>query len=119
MMNSFTTARTHKSACAKTENLEERLTCIADAGPQAIADRLTDLDHEWTAGRITKAVIGVALVAGFRAGRPRQSLVADSAGDWGSLPAPVPLRPYVMARKALPRDGLPARLRGRSGEDGG
>jgi hypothetical protein len=65
MMNSFTTARTHKSACAKTENLEERLTCIADAGPQAIADRLTDLDHEWTAGRITKAVIGVALVAGF------------------------------------------------------
>ena len=72
MMNSFTTARTHKSACAKTENLEERLTCIADAGPQAIADRLTDLDHEWTAGRITKAVIGVdwSLVL---AGRPRQS----------------------------------------------
>jgi hypothetical protein len=65
MMNSFTTARKHNAVCARTENLQERLACIADAGPQAIEDRLTDLDREWTAGRITKAVIGVALVVGF------------------------------------------------------
>jgi hypothetical protein len=65
MTNNFTTARTDQATCAKKETLEQRLACIADAGPQAIEDRLTELEHEWTAGRATKAVIGVMLVVGF------------------------------------------------------
>jgi hypothetical protein len=65
MTNNFTTARTDQATCAKKETLEQRLACIADAGPQAIEDRLTELDREWTAGRATKAVIGVMLVVGF------------------------------------------------------
>jgi hypothetical protein len=64
MTNNETTARNEK-ACAKLETLEQRLACIADAGPQAIEDRLTQLDSEWSAGRVTKAVIGVLLVAGL------------------------------------------------------
>ena len=52
-------------SCAKRNSLEQRLACIADAGPQAIEDRLAELENEWTAGRVTKAVIGVLLVVGF------------------------------------------------------
>lgn len=65
MTNNFTTARTGPAACAKTETLEQRLACIADAGPQAIEDRLVELESEWTAGRVTKAVLGVMIVVGF------------------------------------------------------
>jgi hypothetical protein len=65
MTNNETTARNGEKACAKVETLEQRLACIADAGPQAIEDRLVQLDGEWSAGRVTKAVIGVLLVAGL------------------------------------------------------
>src|SRR5215470_15179984 len=67
MTNNLTTDRTGKpkAACAKLDTLEQRLACLADAGPQAIEDRLAELDREWTAGRVTKAVIGVLLVVGF------------------------------------------------------
>jgi hypothetical protein len=51
--------------CSKLATLEQRLACIADAGPQAIEDRLVELDREWTAGRMTKASLGVVIVAGF------------------------------------------------------
>jgi hypothetical protein len=64
MTTNVTTARDDK-ACAKPDTLEQRLACIADAGPQAIEDRLAELEREWSAGRVTKAVIGVLLVAGF------------------------------------------------------
>jgi len=47
------------------DTLEQRLACLADAGPQAIEDRLAELELEWTAGRMTKAVIGVVIVCGF------------------------------------------------------
>jgi hypothetical protein len=63
MLNSMTTAR--DEMCAKPNSLEQRLACIADAGPQAIEDRLAELDNEWSAGRVTKAVIGLLLVAGI------------------------------------------------------
>lgn len=53
------------NACTKEANLEKRLACLADAGPQAITDRIAQLDREWSAGRATKALIGVMIVAGF------------------------------------------------------
>lgn len=51
--------------CNTQSTLEARLACLADAGPQAITDRLGQLDREWSAGRMTKAVIGVLIVAGL------------------------------------------------------
>lgn len=51
--------------CDDQTKLEARLACLADAGPQAISDRLDDLDREWSAGRMTKATIGVLIVAGL------------------------------------------------------
>lgn len=51
--------------CDNQSSLEARLACLADAGPQAITDRLAQLDREWSAGRMTKAVIGVLIVSGM------------------------------------------------------
>lgn len=51
--------------CNSRSTLEARLACLADAGPQAITDRLAQLDREWSAGRMTKAAIGVTIVAGL------------------------------------------------------
>jgi hypothetical protein len=67
MTNNLTTDRTGKpkANCSKLGTLEQRLACLADAGPQAIEDRLNELEREWTAGRMTKATIGVLLVIGF------------------------------------------------------
>src|SRR5262245_18170305 len=70
MIDNFTASRNGnagktKSVCSKLATLEQRLACLADAGPQAIEDRLCELDREWTAGRVTKAVIGVMIITGF------------------------------------------------------
>ncbi len=51
--------------CAKQETLKQRLACLAEAGPGAIDDRLTELDREWTAARVTKVVVGVVIFMGF------------------------------------------------------
>lgn len=51
--------------CRMKEPLEKRLACLADAGPAAITERLNHIDSEWSAGRITKAVIGVAIIVGM------------------------------------------------------
>jgi hypothetical protein len=64
MSTNVTTARDNKG-CAQLDTLEKRLACIADAGPQAIEDRLAELETEWSAGRVTKVVIGLLLIAGF------------------------------------------------------
>jgi hypothetical protein len=64
MTHNFTIARNEKT-CSKLETLEQRLACLADAGPQAIDDRLAELDREWTAGRMTKAAMGVVIVLGL------------------------------------------------------
>jgi hypothetical protein len=79
MTNNVTTARVDKP-CAQLDTLEKRLACIADAGPQAIEDRLAELESEWSAGRVTKVVIGVLLVVGF-------ALTAISNPWWLILPA--------------------------------
>jgi hypothetical protein len=65
MIHNFTIARQETKSCSKLSTVEQRLACLADAGPQAIEDRLTELDREWTAGRMTKAAIGVVIVCGF------------------------------------------------------
>jgi hypothetical protein len=51
--------------CSDESILEKRLACLADAGPQAISDRLDQLDRVWSAGRMTKVTIGVVIVAGL------------------------------------------------------
>jgi hypothetical protein len=57
--------RISASRCAAQETLEQRLACLADAGPQAITDRLDQLEREWSAGRMTKATIGVLILVGL------------------------------------------------------
>jgi hypothetical protein len=65
MISNFTYARHEMKNCSKLDTLEQRLACLADAGPQAIDDRLAELDREWTAGRMTKAAMGVVIVCGL------------------------------------------------------
>jgi hypothetical protein len=65
MIHNFTIARLETNTCSKLDTLEQRLACLADAGPQAIEDRLTELEREWTAGRATKAAMGVVIVCGL------------------------------------------------------
>jgi hypothetical protein len=66
--------------CTDQTQLEARLACLADAGPQAIADRLHQLDREWSAGRMTKVTLGVLVVAGL-------ALTALANPWWLILPA--------------------------------
>lgn len=66
--------------CNDQTQLETRLACLADAGPQAISDRLAQLDREWSAGRMTKATIGVLIVVGL-------GLTALAGPWWMILPA--------------------------------
>ena len=66
--------------CEATSDLEKRLICLADAGPQAISDRLDELEAEWSAGRMTKATIGVLIVTGL-------ALTAFVGPWWLILPA--------------------------------
>ncbi len=51
--------------CQDQSSLEKRLECLADAGPQAITERLEEIADEWSAGRMTKAAIGVSILAGM------------------------------------------------------
>ena len=51
--------------CNDQSGLEQRLACLADAGPHAITDRLAQLDREWSAGRMTKVVIGAFIAVGL------------------------------------------------------
>lgn len=67
------------SDCRK-RDLECRLAKIADAGPAAIEDRLRQLDWEWTAGRMTKAALGVTILVGL-------GLTAALGPWWLVLPA--------------------------------
>jgi hypothetical protein len=65
MTHNFTPTKPEIKACSKLDTLEQRLACLADAGPKAIEDRLVELDQEWTAGRVTKAAMGVVIVGGL------------------------------------------------------
>ena len=50
MTSNYTTAHNERQSCSKLQTLEQRLACLADAGPQAIDTRLAELEREWTAG---------------------------------------------------------------------
>jgi hypothetical protein len=65
--------------CEK-ETLERRLACLADAGPQAVEERLQDLDGEWTAGRIATATLGTVSLIGLGLGLLHSPV-------WFALPA--------------------------------
>jgi hypothetical protein len=65
MATNTTAAPNNRPSCSDLQTLEQRLACLADAGPQAIEARLAELDREWTAGRATKATLGVLSVVGF------------------------------------------------------
>jgi hypothetical protein len=57
--------RDHKSGeCARLASLEQRLACLADAGPAAITDRIAQLDREWSAGRMVKVALGIITLVG-------------------------------------------------------
>ena len=60
--------------CSRIEALEQRLACLADAGPEAINERLTELDREWTCGRLTKASTAVLILVG--------TVLAVATGMW-------------------------------------
>jgi len=61
-------------------DLEKRLARLADAGSNAIADRLGQLDREWSAGRMTKATIGLLILVGL-------GLTGLAGPWWLALPA--------------------------------
>jgi len=46
------------------QEIEERLVQIAEEGHAAIAERLAELDAEWTAGRIAKIALAVGILVG-------------------------------------------------------
>jgi len=66
--------------CGRAMALEQRLACLADAGPAAIDARLAELDHECSAGRVAKAALGVVIVVG-------SVLAAVHSSWWLVLPA--------------------------------
>src|SRR5215211_6185182 len=66
--------------CAREMALEQRLACLADAGPAAIDARLAELERECSAGRVAKAALGVVIVAG-------SVLAAVHSPWWLILPA--------------------------------
>lgn len=65
MTYSYSIIRSETNSCSKLETLEQRLACLADAGPKAVEDRLGELEREWTAGRMTKAAMGVVIISGL------------------------------------------------------
>ena len=71
---------TKPGECARMTELEQRLACLADAGPAAITDRLAQLDREWSAGRVAKVALGVTILVGF-------ALTALLGPWWLILPA--------------------------------
>lgn len=69
-----------RAGCSAEAPLEQRLACLADAGPQAITDRLNEIDKEWSAGRVAKVTIGLTIVVGL-------ALTALAGPWWLILPA--------------------------------
>lgn len=53
------------NSCKHIQNLEERLACLVEAGPDAIDQRLRELEQACTAGRATKAMLGMLAATGL------------------------------------------------------
>lgn len=88
---------TKSGACARRASLEQRLGCLADAGPAAINDRLAQLERERSAGRMAKGTLGVVTLVG-------SVLAAVLSPWWLILPgvACLFLLQYMFTRRALP-----------------
>jgi len=54
-----------KTPARREQELESRLARLADAGPDAIQARIEELDREWSAGRIAKAILSVLIIVGI------------------------------------------------------
>lgn len=63
--------------CMAETTLEQRLACLADAGPGAISERLAQIEREWSAGRATKAALGLVIAAGLG--------LTALVGPWGLI----------------------------------
>jgi len=89
-------ACTKSGECARLASLEQRLACLADAGPAAIVDRLGQLEREWSAGRMAKATLGIVTLVG-------SVLAAVHSTYWLVLPAVacVFLLQYLFTRRAM------------------
>jgi hypothetical protein len=65
-MTRFTMRTTAATTSAdRRTGLERSLAELAAAGPEAIDARLEELTHEWSTGRLTKAVAGLVVLAGL------------------------------------------------------
>ncbi|HVK18582.1 MAG TPA: hypothetical protein VM533_16730 [Fimbriiglobus sp.] len=54
-----------RADCPQTDALACRLKQVIDGGPDAITERLCQLEREWTTGRASKATAGIMIVAGL------------------------------------------------------
>jgi hypothetical protein len=82
------------------DDLACRLKKVIDGGPDAICERLAQLDREWTTGRASKATAGLMIVAGL-------ALTAVFNAWWLVLTAAggLLLLPYLFGRRS-PLGGL-------------
>jgi len=85
--------------------LEQRLKRLLDDGPQAIEERLAQLDREWSAGRVTKLTLAVIIGGGL-------ALTFWVSPFWAVLPA---LAAVSLLQALFTRDSLLAELFGRVG----
>ncbi len=65
------------ASTGRAADMEDRLAKLAEAGPDAINDRLTELDREWGVGRLTKVTAGAVVLGGL-------ALVV-AAGPWFAI----------------------------------
>ncbi len=72
-----------------------RLKKVIDGGPEAISERLAQIDREWTAGRASNVTAGLLIVVGF-------ALTALVSPWWLILPAVggLALLPYLFGRRS-------------------
>jgi hypothetical protein len=78
------------------DDLVCRLKKVIDGGPEAISERIAQLDREWTVGRASKATAGLMIVVGL-------ALTAVFGPWWLVLTAAggLLLLPYLFGRRSL------------------
>ena len=93
------------------DDLACRLKKVIEGGPDAIRERLDQLDREWTTGRASKATAGLMIVAGL-------ALTAVFSPWWLVLTAAggLLLLPYLFGRRS-PLGGLFHRFGFRRGSE--
>lgn len=114
-MNAHQTTSTGAAPAADVPCPPDALACrlkkVIDGGPEAITERLAQLDREWTTGRASKATAGLMIVIGL-------ALTAVFSPWWLVLTAAggLLLLPYLFGRRS-PLGGLFHRLGLRRGSE--